>query len=123
MSAQAVLEGTGKDLINRKLPPGTSAVKCRFVMITEQTSWTEVVDKNPWLQTEKLVVKPDQLIKRRGKLGLMKMEADLDTVKQWVAERMNKDQQVEQTTGKLRRFIIEPFVPHKQVGISHSYTK
>ncbi|XP_076680566.1 ATP-citrate synthase-like [Andrena cerasifolii] len=114
MSAKAILEATGKDLINRKLPTGTSAAKCRYVMITDQTNWTDVENENPWLQTEKLVVKPDQLIKRRGKLGLIKMEVNLDTVKQWVAERMNKDQKVEQTTGKLRSFIIEPFVPHKQ---------
>ena len=114
MSAKAIREATGKDLINRKLPPGTSAVKCRYVTITDQTNWTDVVNENPWLQTEKLVVKPDQLIKRRGKLGLIKVKANLATVKQWVAERINKDQQVGKTVGKLRTFIIEPFVPHKQ---------
>ncbi|XP_003708319.1 ATP-citrate synthase [Megachile rotundata] len=114
MSAKAIREATGKDLINRKLSPGTNAVKCRFVTITENTNWTDVVNDHPWLLTEKLVVKPDQLIKRRGKLGLIKVNADLNTVKQWVAERMNKDQQIGKATGKLRTFIIEPFVPHKQ---------
>lgn len=122
MSAKAIREATGKDLINRKLPIGTDAVKCQFVTITEQTNWADVVNKNPWLQTEKLVVKPDQLIKRRGKLGLIKVNADLATVKQWIAERINKDQQVGKTTGKLRTFIIEPFVPHKQVCICYCYT-
>ena len=87
MSAKAIREATGKDLINRKLSPGTNAVKSRFVTITELTNWTDVVNDNPWLLTEKLVVKPDQLIKRRGKLGLIKVNADLNTVKQWVAER------------------------------------
>ncbi|XP_043599125.1 ATP-citrate synthase [Bombus pyrosoma] len=114
MSAKAIREATGKDLINRKLPSGTNAVKCRFVTITENTNWTDIVNEHPWVQTEKLVVKPDQLIKRRGKLGLIKVNADLAAVKQWIAERMNKDQQVGNTTGKLRTFIIEPFVPHKQ---------
>lgn len=116
MSAKAIREATGKDLINRKLPSGTNAVKCRFVTITENTNWTDIVNEHPWVQTEKLVVKPDQLIKRRGKLGLIKVNADLAAVKQWIAERMNKDQQVGNTTGKLRTFIIEPFVPHKQVN-------
>ncbi|KZC11787.1 PREDICTED: ATP-citrate synthase [Dufourea novaeangliae] len=114
MSAKAIREATGKDLINRKLPSGTNAVKCRFVTITEQTNWADIVNSNPWLRTEKLVVKPDQLIKRRGKLGLIKVNADLATVKQWILDRMNKDQQVGKATGKLRTFIIEPFVPHKQ---------
>lgn len=120
MSAKAIRETTGKDLINRKLPPGTNAVKCRFVNITENTNWTDVVNEYPWVQTEKLVVKPDQLIKRRGKLGLIKVNVDLIMAKQWVAERMNKDQQVGKTTGKLRTFIIEPFIPHKQVNIHYS---
>ncbi|KAK9302315.1 hypothetical protein QLX08_005728 [Tetragonisca angustula] len=114
MSAKAIREATGKDLINRKLPSGTNAVKCRFVSITENTNWADVVNEYPWVQTERLVVKPDQLIKRRGKLGLIKVNVDLIMAKQWVAERMNKDQQVGKTTGKLRTFIIEPFIPHKQ---------
>jgi ATP citrate (pro-S)-lyase len=41
-----------------------------------------------------LVVKPDQLIKRRGKLGLIKVKASLDEVKQWIADRMGKEQEV-----------------------------
>ncbi|KAJ4440235.1 hypothetical protein ANN_08374 [Periplaneta americana] len=63
---------------------------------------------------QKLVVKPDQLIKRRGKLGLIKVNADFATVKSWVGERMGKDQKIGRATGKLRNFIIEPFIPHKE---------
>lgn len=121
MSAKAIREAVGKDLINRKLAAGTKAVKCRYVLIEENTNWTDVVNQNPWLKSEQLVVKPDQLIKRRGKLGLIKVNANLDTVKQWVGERMNKDQQIGKTVGKLRTFIVEPFVPHKQVRILYSY--
>lgn len=115
MSAKAIREATGKDLINRKLAVGTNAAKCRFVAIDENTNWTTIVADHPWLKTDKLVVKPDQLIKRRGKLGLIKVNADFATVKSWVMERMNKDQKVEKATGKLRNFIIEPFVPHAPV--------
>ena len=43
---------------------------------------------------QSLVAKPDQLIKRRGKLGLIKVKASLEEVKQWIAERMGKDQEV-----------------------------
>ena len=43
---------------------------------------------------QKLVVKPDQLIKRRGKLGLIKVNADFAQVQQWVNERIDKDIQV-----------------------------
>lgn len=60
-----------------------------------------------------LVVKPDQLIKRRGKLGLIAVNKNFQQVKQWVNERMGKDQKIGSATGKLRTFIIEPFIPHK----------
>jgi ATP citrate (pro-S)-lyase len=60
-----------------------------------------------------LVVKPDQLIKRRGKLGLIAVNKNFQEVKQWVVDRMGKDQKIGAATGKLRSFIIEPFIPHK----------
>ena len=39
-------------------------------------------------------MKPDQLIKRRGKLGLIKVKANLQEVKQWVADWLGMDQEV-----------------------------
>jgi len=114
MSAKAIREATGKDLINRNLPGGTAAAKCQFATVTETTDWGKLADSNPWLLSGPLVVKPDQLIKRRGKLGLIKVKTPYDGVKEWVSDRMGKDQQVGKATGKLRNFIIEPFIPHKQ---------
>ncbi|XP_039307125.1 ATP-citrate synthase isoform X3 [Solenopsis invicta] len=113
MAAKAIREATGKDLINRKLLAGTKAAKCRFVSITDSTDWINIVNEHPWLKTEKLVVKPDQLIKRRGKLGLIKVNADLVTVQKWIEQYMNKEQRIEKAIGKLKTFIIEPFIPHK----------
>jgi len=114
MSARAIWEATGKDLINRNLTIADDGVsKCRFAVFEETSSWSDLLEKEPWLRTEKLVVKPDQLIKRRGKLGLIKVNASLEQVQQWVSERMNQDVQVGRATGKLRRFIIEPFIAHK----------
>lgn len=43
---------------------------------------------------QKLVVKPDELIKRRGKLGLIKVNIDYTEVKKWILERTGKDTQV-----------------------------
>lgn len=113
MSAKAIREATGKDLINRKLPSGTKTARLRFITVTEKTNWTDLILAHPWLKTERLVVKPDQLIKRRGKLGLIKVNVDLNTVKEWIDERMNKEQQIGKTTGKLKTFIIEPFISHE----------
>jgi len=68
----------------------------------------------PWLlqQGAKFVAKPDQLIKRRGKSGLLALNKTWAEARAWVAERAGKPQKVEHTEGVLRTFLVEPFVPH-----------
>ncbi|RWS08503.1 ATP-citrate synthase-like protein [Dinothrombium tinctorium] len=112
MSAKAIHEATGKRLLNKFLN-GTANVS-RFVSVDESTNLNNLPNEHPWLKQERLVVKPDQLIKRRGKLGLILVNADFDSVKQWIQERIGKDIQIGRSTGKLRNFIIEPFLPHKE---------
>jgi ATP citrate (pro-S)-lyase len=119
MSAKAISEATGKDIINRNLSQDTAAVKCRFASVNETTKWADLVAANPWLQTEALVAKPDQLIKRRGKLGLIKVNTDFNGASTWIQERLGKDQKIGRATGKLKNFIIEPFVAHKQAEESY----
>ncbi|EJD05575.1 ATP citrate lyase isoform 2 [Fomitiporia mediterranea MF3/22] len=65
-----------------------------------------------WVFSTKLVAKPDQLIKRRGKAGLLALNKTWPEAKQWIAERAGKPVQVEKTTGVLTNFIVEPFLPH-----------
>uniref|UniRef100_A0A1L8E0T3 ATP-citrate synthase n=1 Tax=Nyssomyia neivai TaxID=330878 RepID=A0A1L8E0T3_9DIPT len=113
MSAKAIREASGKDLINKYLAPGSNAAKCNFVSVDETTNWDHLVTSNPWLQTTPLVAKPDQLIKRRGKLGLITVNKNIKEVKEWIQARMGKEQKVGATVGTLRNFIIEPFLPHK----------
>ncbi|KAJ3197486.1 citrate synthase [Irineochytrium annulatum] len=69
---------------------------------------------HPWLLTEKLVCKPDQLIKRRGKNGLLGINLDWAGVKEWIGKRAGQRFKLERTTGILNTFIVEPFVPHPQ---------
>jgi len=114
MSARAISEASGKRLLNCQLEANCGAALCRFASVSTETDWDKLAAENAWLNSEKLVVKPDQLIKRRGKLGLIKVNANFSEVKEWVIERMGKDQQIGKATGKLRNFIIEPFVAHKQ---------
>lgn len=47
-----------------------------------------------WVFNTKLVAKPDQLIKRRGKAGLLKLNADWEDAKKWIVERAGKPQKV-----------------------------
>lgn len=69
MSAKAIREASGKSLINKYLGGNNATVQSRFASVDPNTKFAELVANHPWLKTEKLVVKPDQLIKRRGKLG------------------------------------------------------
>lgn len=70
----------------------------------------------PWLleQGAKFVAKPDQLIKRRGKSGLLALNKTWADAKAWISERAGKEIQVESVKGYLRTFLVEPFCPHKQ---------
>ncbi|KAF9430708.1 citrate synthase [Podila epigama] len=67
---------------------------------------------HPWLLTTKLVAKPDQLIKRRGKSGLLLLNADWPAVKAWISSYAGKEVVVDSVAGVLKTFLIEPFIPH-----------
>jgi succinyl-CoA synthetase beta subunit len=47
-----------------------------------------------WVFTTKLVAKPDQLIKRRGKAGLLCLNKGWEESKQWIQARAGKSQKV-----------------------------
>lgn len=112
MSAKAIYEAKGKELLNKFL--GDVAMKNRAAFVDEQVNWNQLVQDNPWLTSEKLVVKPDQLIKRRGKLGLIKAGVDLAGAQEWLQTRLGKPFQIGAAQGRLKSFIIEPFVEHSQ---------
>jgi len=110
MSQKAIREVDGKRLLVKFF--GEELSHTRFAQVKEGTVISDLPRENPWLETIKLVAKPDQLIKRRGKLGLVKLNADFAETSLWIQERMKKDTQVEAVSGELDTFIIEPFVPH-----------
>lgn len=122
MSAKAIREFDGKRILSSALP--AFHLEKHFAQIsaaklgageTKDEFFGAIEDANPWLLTlgdVKLVVKPDQLIKRRGKANLLLLNATWDAVKDWVWERINKPIQVETVTGVLTHFIVEPFVRH-----------
>uniref|UniRef100_A0A3P9IBM6 ATP citrate synthase n=1 Tax=Oryzias latipes TaxID=8090 RepID=A0A3P9IBM6_ORYLA len=115
MSAKAISEQTGKEFLYKHI--NTSAAvqnRFRYATVTAETDWDRLTQEHQWLLTQRLVVKPDQLIKRRGKLGLVGINLDLQGVKDWVKSHLMKDTTVGRAKGVLKNFLIEPFVPHKQ---------
>jgi len=125
MSAKAIREYHGKKLLSRWLSAYSAGnqydLEDRALQITPNSCRPEHPDffdnlpaANPWLLTSPLVVKPDQLIKRRGKAGLLAINKTWAEVVEWIKDRINKECKVEVVSGILDNFIVEPFVPHEQ---------
>ncbi|KAF1787032.1 ATP-citrate synthase, citrate-binding domain [Phytophthora cactorum] len=122
MSAKAIREFDGKRILSTSLPAfnlnkcfAQVAVSKSFAGQSREEFFGAIETNSPWLTTlgeTKLVVKPDQLIKRRGKANLLLLNATWAEVQDWVWERINKPIQVETVTGVLTHFIVEPFIKH-----------
>lgn len=134
MSAKSILEADGKAILNYHLtrsplvkPSPLKATgqhnpptKLASIYFPEDEPVAGVLDQAeatyPWLKAPgaKFVAKPDQLIKRRGKSGLLCLNKSWAEARAWVEQRAGKEQQVEHVSGVLRQFLVEPFVPHPQ---------
>lgn len=115
MSAKAVSEYFGKELLYRHLDRLAFLEKPRAIHIGEHDDFDYVIQNVDWMRNnQKAVIKPDQLIKRRGKLGLVKC-GNVEELRKWFNEKKGQSIQVGKTTGRLRQFIIEPFCQHESV--------
>lgn len=116
MSAKAIREFHGKRIVStqvNKYSENVYDLEDRALLITPSScDYEALAAANPWVHETKLVVKPDQLIKRRGKAGLLGLNKTWAECVEWVQARMNKEQRVERVSGVLDHFIVEPFVPH-----------
>ncbi|KAK3041818.1 hypothetical protein RJ639_000334, partial [Escallonia herrerae] len=82
--------------------------------VTESTDFNELVEREPWLSSSKLVVKPDMLFGKRGKSGLVALNLDLAQVAVFVKERLGKEVEMGGCKGPITTFIVEPFIPHNE---------
>jgi len=121
MAQKGIREYDAKRLVAKAVPEysnGKLRLDDRLVLASPQTDLAALPDEHPWLTSERLVAKPDQLFGKRGKNNLLLVNATYDEAKAWIAERMNKQVTIEQTTGTttgtLTHFLIEPFVPHDE---------
>jgi ATP citrate (pro-S)-lyase len=132
MSAKSILEADGKAILNyhltrakvikpSPLPPSKThnpPPKLASLYFPNDLDVEDVLDqaevKYPWLLVKdaRFVAKPDQLIKRRGKSGLLALNKTWSEARDWIAVRAKKEQRVETVDGILRTFLVEPFVPH-----------
>jgi len=115
MAQKAIREADGKGMMTRLLGEYAGrnyTVRNRSVSVGPETDLARLSGRYPWLLKERLVVKVDQLIKRRGKEGLILLDADWESARRWIGERMNREMTVDDVTGVLDRFLVEPFVSH-----------
>ncbi|PHJ19713.1 atp-citrate synthase isoform x1 [Cystoisospora suis] len=82
--------------------------------VDTQTDLKELPRKYPWLLTSRLTVKPDVLLKRRGKSGLVKLDLTWLQAQAELEKLMGKEVTSQGLTGTLDHFIVEPFFPHDE---------
>uniref|UniRef100_A0A183C8G5 ATP citrate synthase n=1 Tax=Globodera pallida TaxID=36090 RepID=A0A183C8G5_GLOPA len=112
MSAKAVNEYSGKELLYRSLNHVQALVKPKAVQLDEHSNFDEAILNCEWINKDgQGVLKPDQLIKRRGKHGLVKI-GSTDELAKWFNDKKGNNVQIGKTTGRLSKFILEPLCKH-----------
>lgn len=82
--------------------------------VTEATDFADLTNKETWLSSTRLVVKPDMLFGKRGKSGLVALNLDLAQVAGFVKARLGVEVEMGGSKAPITTFIVEPFVPHDQ---------
>ena len=128
MAHKAIREADGKRMLARlfkEYSNGKYNIPNKIVTVRPDTDMAKLPEQYNWLTTEKLVVKPDQLIKRRGKNKLVLVNANYNQAIKWIKEKSKAPITIygkfdasgkpadKGTVGQLTHFIIEPMVPHK----------
>ncbi|HLD39860.1 MAG TPA: ATP citrate lyase citrate-binding domain-containing protein [Candidatus Nanoarchaeia archaeon] len=108
MARQKIREFDAKKLLLENLQQEYQAL-----LIDSHTTIENLPTQYPWLLQQKLVIKPDQLFGKRGKLGLVLLDADFQQVKEYLKQHLNREITIGKATDKLTHFLIEPFIAHQ----------
>eukprot|EP00162_Nutomonas_longa_P015565 comp22351_c0_seq1/m.53906 comp22351_c0_seq1/g.53906 ORF comp22351_c0_seq1/g.53906 comp22351_c0_seq1/m.53906 type:complete len:1107 (+) comp22351_c0_seq1:50-3370(+) len=117
MSAKQISEYDAKRILFKYLSSRANIfVSHKFAPISNisEHSLSKLTADHPWISNDKLVVKPDMLIKRRGKLGLVKIAQNWNEARGWLEEKFHSEVSVDGAKGNLTRFIVETFCQHAQ---------
>lgn len=100
-----VLEGPGMELFNKwgiRTP--------RHIVISSADQIDSLVESNQWMRDSRMVVKAHEAVGSRFKLGLIKIDQDIEGVKKAAAEILGKDVQ----GLKISQVIIAEMIPHDE---------
>jgi ATP-citrate lyase beta-subunit len=126
MAQRGIREFDAKRLLAKYLPEYLNdfSYKGNLILVGPETNLKELAADYPWLESERLVVKPDQLFGKRGKHGLVLLDASWEEAKNYLKKNMGAEVVVGGVAGRLTHFLVEPFIPHKEefyVAISSEY--
>lgn len=126
MAQRGIREYDAKRLLAKCLPDYLTdfSYKGDIVLVSIDTDLDRLAAENPWLKTSRLAVKPDQLFGKRGKHGLVLLDASWDQAKKYLEDNMGTEVVVGGVSGKLTHFLVEPYTPHREelyVAISSDY--
>ncbi|MFH1830110.1 MAG: hypothetical protein ABH871_04970 [Pseudomonadota bacterium] len=87
MAQRGIREYDAKRMLATELPKYLGegiAYEGTVALAGPDTDMDVLSKKQPWLLKQKLVVKPDQLFGKRGKHGLLLIDADWNAAKKWI---------------------------------------
>lgn len=116
MAQRGIREYDAKRLLARILPEYLKDFSYRgeLALVGPETDLEELEAREPWMKTSRLVVKPDQLFGKRGKHGLVVLDATWPEAEKYLRENMGAEVTVGGIAGRLTHFLIEPFIPHEE---------
>lgn len=109
MAQKRIREYHAKEMFNRFVKQADTRL-----LVTPKDSLQKLLPRHPWLKKTPLVVKPDQLIKRRGKNDLILLNANWQQATDWITKKRDQPVTLDGITDTLEYFLIEPFVEHKE---------
>ncbi len=116
LAQKSIFEYDAKKLLASQLPKYIPDFKYhnKLAVIDSATDLDRTIIENPWIKTEKVVVKPDQLFGKRGKANLLLLDADSDDMKNFCHNNLGRVFEIGSVRGELKRLLVEPFIPHEK---------
>ena len=116
MAQKNIYEYDAKKLIASELPKYYPDFNYhnKLVVIDCETDIEKAISDNSWINSEKVVVKPDQLFGKRGKANLLLLDANCDEMKDFCYSNLDRVCEIGNVRGALKRLLVEPFIPHEK---------
>lgn len=116
MASKSIYEFDAKKLLASQLPKFIPDFKYhnKLLIVDCDTDIDKAIEKNSWIENEKVVVKPDQLFGKRGKANLLLLDAGCDEMKNFCYNNLDRVCEIGNVRGELKRLLVEPYIPHEK---------